>query len=77
MTALLYPIAAVLEIAGCFAVWSWWRGGAQFCDLWRGVYRGLARLAVAGGGMRSDRVDLAGATLALIGAAVILLVPGG
>lgn len=22
----LYAIAATLEIAGCFAVWNWWRG---------------------------------------------------
>jgi small multidrug resistance family-3 protein len=26
---LLYPLAAVLEIAGCFAVWAWWRAGAS------------------------------------------------
>lgn len=24
--ALLYPLAALAEIAGCFAVWAWWRG---------------------------------------------------
>lgn len=29
---LLYPLAAGLEIAGCFAVWSWWRAGAS--GLW-------------------------------------------
>jgi small multidrug resistance family-3 protein len=26
---LLYPLAAILEIAGCFAVWAWWRAGAS------------------------------------------------
>ena len=24
----LYALAAALEIAGCFAVWSWWRGAS-------------------------------------------------
>lgn len=24
----LYALAAVLEISGCFAVWSWWRGAS-------------------------------------------------
>jgi small multidrug resistance family-3 protein len=24
----LYALAALLEIAGCFAVWSWWRGAS-------------------------------------------------
>lgn len=28
MAVLFYAAAAVLEIAGCFAVWSWWRGTA-------------------------------------------------
>jgi len=25
---LLYPVAAALELAGCFAVWAWWRGAS-------------------------------------------------
>ncbi len=29
MSALIFPTAALLEIAGCFAVWAWWRGGAS------------------------------------------------
>ena len=37
---ILYPLAAVLEIAGCFAVWSWWRSGASV--LW--LIPGLAAL---------------------------------
>ena len=24
----LFALAAVLEISGCFAVWSWWRGAS-------------------------------------------------
>ena len=32
MTALLYPLAAVAEIAGCFAFWSWLRLGKS--PLW-------------------------------------------
>ncbi|WP_377513317.1 YnfA family protein [Octadecabacter sp. R77987] len=27
-----YPLAALAEIAGCFAIWSWWRLGAP--PLW-------------------------------------------
>ncbi len=29
MTVALYLIAAIAEIAGCFAVWSWHRGAAS------------------------------------------------
>lgn len=29
MTAFLYLAAALAEIAGCFAVWAWWRQGAS------------------------------------------------
>lgn len=29
---LFYPVAALLEIAGCFAFWAWWRAGAS--PLW-------------------------------------------
>jgi small multidrug resistance family-3 protein len=42
VTALpLYALAAALEIAGCFAVWAWWRQGAS--ALW--LIPGLAALA--------------------------------
>ena len=34
MTLAVYAAAAVLEIAGCFAVWAWMRGGAS--ALWLG-----------------------------------------
>lgn len=29
MNALIFPVAALFEIAGCFAVWSVWRLGAS------------------------------------------------
>lgn len=38
---LLYPAAALAEIAGCFAVWAWWRLGAS--PLW--LLPGLVSLA--------------------------------
>lgn len=41
MTAALYLLAALSEIAGCFAVWSWWRAGAS--ALW--LIPGAAALA--------------------------------
>ena len=30
MSLLLYALAALTEIAGCFAVWRWWRGASPF-----------------------------------------------
>ncbi len=41
MTLVLYALAALLEITGCFAVWAWWRQGAT--ALW--LLPGLAALA--------------------------------
>lgn len=29
MTLPLYALAALAEIAGCFAVWHWWRGASS------------------------------------------------
>ena len=29
MSVALYALAALAEIAGCFAVWSWWRGASS------------------------------------------------
>ncbi|MAS06905.1 MAG: hypothetical protein CL534_19775 [Ahrensia sp.] len=42
--ALAYPLAALAEIAGCFAIWAWWRLGASV--LW--VVPGIASLAAFG-----------------------------
>ncbi len=41
MTLGLYALAAVMEIAGCFAVWAWWRGASA---LW--LVPGAAALGV-------------------------------
>ena len=27
--AIIFPLAAIAEIAGCFAFWAWWRLGAS------------------------------------------------
>lgn len=35
--ALVYPLAALAEIAGCFAIWSWWRLGASPAWLLPGI----------------------------------------
>ena len=40
-TALLYILAAMAEIAGCFAIWAWWRSGAS--ALW--IAPGILSLA--------------------------------
>ena len=39
----LYAFAALLEIAGCFAVWAWWRGASV---LWL-IPAGLALVGFA------------------------------
>ncbi|MDT1061095.1 YnfA family protein [Paracoccus sp. CPCC 101403] len=105
-TALTFIIAAIAEIAGCFAFWSWLR--LDRSALW--AVSGVASLivfacaltlvpadaagrayAAYGGiyiaaslvwlwaveGMRPDRWDLTGATICLIGTAVILFAPRG
>lgn len=38
MSVLIYALAAMLEIAGCFAVWSWWRGTAGVVWLVPGAF---------------------------------------
>ena len=35
--AIAYPLAALTEIAGCFAIWAWWRLGASVLWLAPGV----------------------------------------
>ncbi len=101
----LYGLAALLEIIGCFAVWSWWRGASAYLLIpgalaLAGFAYALAltppplagrSYAAYGGvyiaasliwlwlveGARPDWADLAGAGLALAGAAVILFAPRG
>ena len=81
MTFLLYLLAALAEIAGCFAVWAWLRNGKS--ALW--LVPGIASLilfaflltrvdsAFAG----RDRWDLIGAALCIAGALVIIGAPRG
>ncbi|MFH5773480.1 YnfA family protein [Paracoccus broussonetiae] len=105
-TALTFIIAAIAEIAGCFAFWSWLRldrsalwavpGVASLivfaCALtlvpadaagrayaaYGGIYIAASLVWLwAVEGMRPDRWDLTGATICLIGTAVILFAPRG
>ena len=55
MTALLYPLAAVAEIAGCFAFWAWLRLGRS--PLW--LVPGVAALILFAWAL--TRVDSAAA----------------
>jgi len=102
----LFAVAALAEIAGCFAVWAvlkagrsaWWlvpgitcliafawlltRIDSPFAGRAFAAYGGVyvaASLAWmwAVEGARPDRYDMMGATLCLIGAAIILLAPRG
>lgn len=106
--ALVFPLAALAEIAGCFAVWAvlrqgasaWWLLPGALClalfaylltlaetgaagrafAAYGGVYIAASLLWLAAvEGVRPTPHDLAGAGLALAGAAVILwgARPGG
>lgn len=100
-TVLLYVLAALCEIAGCFSVWAWMRldrsplwlipgliclaafawlltlspqpaAGRSFAA-YGGIYIAASVLWMwLAEGVRPDRFDLAGAALALAGAAVII-----
>jgi small multidrug resistance family-3 protein len=105
-TVTLFLAAALCEIAGCFAVWSWWRldksilwllpaaillmafawllalvavpqAGRAFA-IYGGIYivTSLVWLRVVEG-YSPDRFDVAGATICLAGAALILWAPRG
>jgi len=105
-TTLIYALAALAEIGGCFAFWLWLRLGksmlwiapgmaslALFAYLltlvesmaagrayaaYGGVYIGASLLWLwAVEGVRPDRWDAVGATVALIGAAIIVFGPRG
>jgi small multidrug resistance family-3 protein len=60
--ALLYPLAAVAEIAGCFAVWAWWRGASP---LW--LMPGLLCLVVFAGLLAMIEAGFAGRAFAAYG----------
>ena len=103
-TALWYALAAVAEIAGCFAFWAWLRLGKSAWWVLPGVlalivfalaltrvesaFAGRAYAAYGGvyiaasvvwlwlfEGRVPERPDLAGAGLAMAGAAIILASP--
>ncbi|MEZ5997010.1 MAG: YnfA family protein [Hyphomonadaceae bacterium] len=104
MTLVWFAVAALAEIAGCFAFWAWLRKDASVWWLLPGVaslilfalaltrvdaaHAGRAYAAYGGiyivasllwlwrmEGVRPDRWDLAGGTVCLVGAAIILLGP--
>jgi small multidrug resistance family-3 protein len=65
--AVIYPLAALAEIAGCFAVWAWWRSGAS--ALW--LLPGVASLAAFGWLLAQVEVGLAGRAFAAYGGVYI------
>ncbi len=62
-TLAVYALAALAEIAGCFAVWAWWRMGAS--ALW--LLPGLASLAGFAWLLTLAPSDLAGRAYAAYG----------
>ena len=105
-TIIVYTGAAIAEIAGCFAFWSWLRLGkpawwllpgtlsliafAYLLTLVEAEAAGRAYAAYGGiyivaslfwlwtvEGARPDRWDMSGASICLIGAAVIIWGPRG
>lgn len=63
MTLALYALAAMCEIAGCFAVWAWWRQGAP--ALW--LIPGMAALAAFAWLLALTPPDQAGRSFAAYG----------
>lgn len=67
MSFALYPLAALCEIAGCFAVWAWWRLGAS--ALW--LVPGAAALAAFAMLLALTPPDAAGRSFAAYGGVYI------
>jgi small multidrug resistance family-3 protein len=65
--ALAYPLAALAEIAGCFAIWAWWRLGAS--ALW--LIPGAAALFAFGWILTLAPSDFAGRAYAAYGGVYI------
>jgi small multidrug resistance family-3 protein len=63
----IYALAALAEIAGCFAVWAWWRTGAS---AWWLVPGGLA-LAAFAWLLTQSPSDFAGRAYAAYGAVYV------
>ncbi|MDT8854273.1 YnfA family protein [Paracoccaceae bacterium Fryx2] len=68
MVAALYGLAALAEIAGCFAVWAWWRGQASV--LW--LIPGGAALALFAFALALTPPGLAGRSFAAYGGVYIV-----
>jgi len=64
--ALIYPLAALAEIAGCFAIWAWWRGASP---LW--LPPGVASLALFGWLLAQVDAGFAGRAYAAYGGVYI------
>ncbi|MCO6417004.1 YnfA family protein [Siccirubricoccus sp. KC 17139] len=67
-TALIYALAALAEIAGCFAAWAWWRLGAS--PLW--LLPGGLSLAAFAGLLTLSPAELAGRAFAAYGGVYIV-----
>ncbi|MFT4149181.1 MAG: YnfA family protein [Paracoccaceae bacterium] len=67
MTALVYAAAALAEIAGCFAVWAWWRAGVS--ALW--LVPGAASLGAFAFLLALSPADQAGRAYAAYGGVYI------
>ena len=64
----LYAAAALAEIAGCFAVWAWWKQGASIWCL----LPGMASLAAFAWLLALTPADAAGRSYAAYGGIYIL-----
>ncbi|OJY28855.1 MAG: hypothetical protein BGP11_01940 [Rhodobacterales bacterium 65-51] len=62
-TLVIYAVAALAEIAGCFAVWAWWRLGAS--PLW--LVPGIVALAIFAWALTLAPSDFAGRAYAAYG----------
>ena len=67
MTAVVYPIAAIAEIAGCFAFWGWLRLGKS----WLWLVPGTASLALFAVLLTRVPADAAGRAFAAYGGVYI------
>ncbi len=63
----IYPLAALAEIAGCFAIWIWWRGATQ---LW--LLPGIMSLALFGWLLAQVEAAFAGRAFAAYGGVYIV-----
>ena len=65
--AIAYPLAALAEIAGCFAIWAWWRSEAS--PLW--LAPGILSLAIFGWLLAQVETVTAGRAFAAYGGVYI------